>query len=87
MDVGLTPGVRLDNCGVRFVGYTHAVTDEPVPQPTQGDRWLGRRIGNYSIVHKLGAGGMGIVYEAEQASLGRRIALKVLPRTPATQPM
>src|SRR2546421_7146285 len=43
-------------------------------------------LGDYHVLRVVGRGGMGIVYEAEQLSLNRRVALKVLPFAAALDP-
>ncbi|MGC8638963.1 MAG: serine/threonine-protein kinase, partial [Isosphaeraceae bacterium] len=54
--------------------------DELAETPAPASLPPPRRLGDYRIIREIGRGGMGIVYEAEQESLGRHIALKVLPK-------
>lgn len=53
---------------------------EGLPAPAKPPREpSGKQLGDFTLVREIGRGGMGVVYEADQLSLNRRVALKVLP--------
>lgn len=71
-----------------FGGESHNENDRSIESKTVSSLpgAVDGQLGDFRLVREIGRGGMGVVYEAEQISLGRRVAIKVLPFASALDP-
>jgi serine/threonine protein kinase len=84
----LAEDLEICLASLEFIRRAAVKPSSPMPDSSTppGDGLITGVLGDFRILSEVGRGGMGVVYEAEQVSLGRRVALKVLPFAAAMDP-